>query len=216
MFLDELATEPAPAPPPRVTTPPARPRPAPARRPAARLQQRRAPVPEHYKGLVAAFEARRRWLKGRTYIDGYAALFNSPSRPFPDGHVEVIREGAFAFALALGGTVLLTLDHRRAKPLAQTGGGQLCLKETPDGLYFKWYVNDSHFAQVALAVVESGGARGMSFSFSREGTEAALVRLPGGERAVCLTQVALTEVSIMMDAEPQYADAGLLRVVRPK
>lgn len=96
-------------------------------------------------------------------IEGYALLFNSPSKDL-GGFVEVIDPKALD-GVDLSGVVMLN-QHDYSQPLASVKAGTLQLDTDDKGLHFTATLDDSvSYANDAYANVKSGNVDSMSFRF---------------------------------------------------
>lgn len=103
-------------------------------------------------------------------ISGHAAVFESDSRPLPDGRggkfVERIMRGAFRRALAAPGLdVVLLVNHSHDQILARTSNGTLRMVETPKGLAIEADVAPTSWAADLRILLERGDMSAMSFGF---------------------------------------------------
>lgn len=96
-------------------------------------------------------------------IEGYALLFNSPSKDL-GGFVEVIDPKALD-NVDLSNVIMLD-QHDYSKPLASVKAGTLTLETDDKGLHFTATLDDSvSYANDAYANVKSGNVDSMSFRF---------------------------------------------------
>lgn len=130
-------------------------------------------------------------------LEGYAAVFNSPTRI--GGFTEVIKPGAFRATLEERADVLALVDHDPGRLLARTSSGTLRLAETALGLAFEIDVPDTQLGRDVLALAERHDLGGMSFAF-RPKRQA----WPVADRRE-LQQVELVEVSVVQ-AWPAYTE----------
>jgi HK97 family phage prohead protease len=99
------------------------------------------------------------------YLEGYAAVFNSPSEDM-GGWVEIIKPGAFARALREKQDVRCVIDHGGAEVLlGRTASGTLELREDMKGLWYRVKLPDTQAARDIVALVERGDISGNSFRF---------------------------------------------------
>ena len=96
-------------------------------------------------------------------LEGYAAVFNSETRI--GGFTEVIKPGAFRYALEARADVLALVDHDPSRLLARTSSGTLRLAEDSRGLSFEIDVPDTQLGRDVLALAERRDLGGMSFGF---------------------------------------------------
>lgn len=103
-------------------------------------------------------------------LDGYAAVFDTPSVPIPNGprgpFVETIRGGAFTRTLARSPDVTLRYQHNLTTlPLARTRSGTLTLAEDSRGLHVHASLPDNEIGRPVRDAVRRGDISGMSFRF---------------------------------------------------
>ncbi|SIS87728.1 HK97 family phage prohead protease [Phaeovulum vinaykumarii] len=97
-------------------------------------------------------------------IEGYAAVFNSPSHDL-GGFVETIAPGAFAASLKRGDDVLALFHHDTRAVLGRSKAGTLRLKEDGKGLFFALDVANTSAGRDVLESVGRGDITGASFGF---------------------------------------------------
>ncbi|UOA32560.1 hypothetical protein DSM110093_02360 [Sulfitobacter sp. DSM 110093] len=97
-------------------------------------------------------------------IEGYAAVFNSPSHDL-GGFVETIAPGAFAASLKRADDVLALYHHDTRAVLGRSTAGTLRLKEDPNGLFFALDVANTSAGRDVLESVGRGDITGASFGF---------------------------------------------------
>ncbi len=103
-------------------------------------------------------------------LEGYAAVFDTPSVPIPGGprgaFTETIRSGAFSRTLARNPDVTLRYQHNLTTlPLARTRSGTLQLSETERGLWVHASLPDNEIGRPVRDAVRRGDVSGMSFRF---------------------------------------------------
>jgi HK97 family phage prohead protease len=74
-------------------------------------------------------------------ISGYAALFDTPSKPIGGTFVEVIKRGAFDKTLQSDEDVKFTFNHSQNAILSRTKNGTLELEADEKGLHFRGQLN---------------------------------------------------------------------------
>ena len=100
---------------------------------------------------------------GGLILEGYAALFDSPSEPLP--FIETIARGAFTKTLSENPDVrFLALNHD-GMPLARTKAGTLTLTEDEIGLHFQAHLPDTNEARELHTAIDRGDITEMSFTF---------------------------------------------------
>lgn len=98
-----------------------------------------------------------------TTLEGYAAVWDSPSEPMP--FIEYVKRGAFGKTIKDGADVRLLIDHEGV-PLARTKSGTLQLSEDERGLKIKAMLDPSNpDAQRVLSATRRGDLSQMSFAF---------------------------------------------------
>lgn len=130
---------------------------------------------------------------------GYAAVFDSPSRPMP--FVESVAPGAFARSLKSGRDVKLLVDHNPERLLASQKARTLRLVEDDRGLRVEADLAPTSYARDLRVLAERGEIRSMSFAFKP--TKTGEQWSPDGQ-ARTLTDVRLFEVSILTGNAPAY------------
>lgn len=97
-------------------------------------------------------------------IDGYAAVFNSPSQDL-GGFIETIRSGAFSRAIRERQNVLCLFNHDSSLLLGRTSSGTLRLSQDDSGLYFECDTPDAPTGRNVYAAIERHDLVNCSFSF---------------------------------------------------
>ena len=103
-------------------------------------------------------------------LEGYAALYNTPSVSIPGGprgaFTETIRSGAFSDSLNRNPDVTLRYQHNLTTlPLARTRSGTLRLEETTRGLHVAADLPDNEIGRPVRDAIKRGDISGMSFRF---------------------------------------------------
>lgn len=139
-------------------------------------------------------------------IEGYALLFNSPSKDL-GGFVEVIDPKALD-NVDLSNVILLD-QHNYAKPLASVKAGTLELTPDDKGLHFTATLDDSvSYANDAYQNVKSGNVDSMSFRFDVDDDGDEFTRDESGKVVRTIKQVKdLFEVSTV--TIPAYDDSNV-------
>jgi len=147
-------------------------------------------------------------------FEGYAAVFNEPSRPLPGGmrgqsFTERIAPGAFLRSLKSRNDIKLLWDHNTGQPLASTRSGTLKLREDQYGLRVTAQLANTSTGRDAAELIRTGVIDAMSFGFTipRNGDE---FNADGTERI--LREVMLHEVSIV--SFPAYEQTAGTTTVR--
>lgn len=97
-------------------------------------------------------------------IEGYAAVFNSPSDDI-GGFVETIAPGAFARAVRGDDDVRALWNHDERYVLGRTKNGTLTLSEDSVGLKVRIIPPDTQWARDAIESIRRGDVDQMSFGF---------------------------------------------------
>lgn len=135
---------------------------------------------------------------GVLHLVGYAAKFNSPSRPLP--FVETIMPGAFRKTLSEGADVRFMKDHG-GTPMARTKNGTLILTEDEIGLRFDATLSDTTESRDMYTTVSRGDMDGMSFTF-----RAVRQSWSKNRDQRSLTEVSLNDCDISPVTYPAYHD----------
>jgi uncharacterized protein len=117
-------------------------------------------TPEH-RAAIASFRQAADGAAKR--IDGYAAVFNSPTK-FGSWFQEQIAPGAFTDAIGRD-DVRALFNHDNNLVLGRTKNGTLRLSEDERGLKIEIDPPDTQFARDLLASMERGDVDQMSFGF---------------------------------------------------
>jgi HK97 family phage prohead protease len=134
---------------------------------------------------------------GPTRIVGYAVVFNS------EAYGEVVRQGAFTKTLQEQKDIKAFWNHDTNLILGRTSNGTLNVKEDSKGLWVEIEPNPgTTYGRDALAAVERGDVKGMSFGFRI--TKRAETERQDGTWLLEILEVDLREVSPC--AEPWYEE----------
>lgn len=135
----------------------------------------------------------------RTYLSGYAALFNSLSEDL-GGFRERIAPGAFRREIESGADVVLVPDHRydAAAMLGRTTNKTLRLSENDTGLRVRATLPDTTAGRDIAAVIKRGDVHGMSFAFSIPDPSGEAWSEEGGIIIRELRNVRLFDVSVVV------------------
>lgn len=139
-------------------------------------------------------------------IEGYALLFNSPSKDL-GGFVEVIDPAALD-GVDLSNVIMLD-QHDYSKPLASVKAGTLKLDTDEKGLHFVATLDDSvSYANDAYQNVKSGNVDSMSFRFDINDGSDEFTRDEDGKITRTIKQVkSLFEISTV--TIPAYDDSNV-------
>ncbi len=103
---------------------------------------------------------------------GYAATYNSLSKPLPQGFVEKIAPGAFNRALAEKQDCRCLFNHDSSRVLGRVSSGTLKLSSDDKGLKFRCALDPNQQAHRDLyAAVKRGDISDCSFAFSPNGED---------------------------------------------
>lgn len=140
---------------------------------------------------------------GETFLEGYAAVFNSPSLDM-GGFTEVVKPGAFDATLADGPDVRALVDHDRSRIVGRTKPGTLRLSIDPKGLRVSITLPGTTVARDLATSVLRGDLDSMSFAFTA--VDDAWLTVDGKARRE-LYQVDLVDVSVV--SCPAYPDTSV-------
>ena len=152
--------------------------------------------------IPAQFEFRS--TDGGHHLEGYAAVFNTPSSPMP--YTETVAPGAFARSLTQppNGRQTLVVDHDDSQLLASTKTGRLRLAEDSTGLHVDADLVDTSYARDLRELSDAGELGGMSFEFSGVGANGA--PFSADKRRRTLKEVRLYHVTVLTGKAPAYAE----------
>jgi hypothetical protein len=129
-------------------------------------------------------------------LEGYAAVYDSPSHPIAGLFTEFIDRGAFTRTLADGPDVRALVDHEPSRILGRTKPGTLRLSEDARGLLATIQPGDTSAGRDIVESVRRGDVDQMSFAFSvAEGGQT--WETVDGQDVRHLTDVDLHDVSIV-------------------
>lgn len=144
---------------------------------------------------------------GSSTFEGYAALFNQPSKPIHDEHargkpyIETMVPGAFRRTLGSGRRQSFVVDHDERKMIASSPSGSLRLAEDSKGLHVSSPWPRTDYADNVRALYDAGEKLGMSLNYSwpRNGVTWSA---DGASRSV--TEAVLKHVSVLATMEPAF------------
>lgn len=170
-----------------------------------RAQQPQGDTPEDVKADDKQPDDKQQDKQPKT-IEGYALLFNSPSKDL-GGFVEVIDPKALD-NVDLSNVIMLD-QHDYSKPLASVKAGTLKLDTDDKGLHFVATLDDSvSYANDAYANVKSGNVDSMSFRFDIDDGGDEFTRDESGKVVRTIKQVKdLFEISAV--TVPAYDDSNV-------
>lgn len=138
-------------------------------------------------------------------LDGYAALYNTPSADL-GGFTEIVRPGAFTASLASSPDVLALFDHDMRLVLGRSSAGTLRLMEDAKGLHFEIDVPPTQTGRDLLVSVERGDIRGASFAFIAKED-----RWTEGQGGMMRELLAVDLLDVTVTANPAYPDTTVAR-----
>lgn len=145
---------------------------------------------------------------GSPIFEGYASVFNSPSRPITDkwgaGYVETIRPASFKRSLSSGKRHTFVVDHEDSQLISATNSGRLRLAEDSKGLHVEsHWPKGVHYAENVRALHDAGEQLAMSFTFrpTRGGDEWNAQRSQH-----IVTDAVLGHVTVLTWREPAFAE----------
>jgi len=102
---------------------------------------------------------------------GYAARFNSPSKPIPSGargsFTEILKRGCFTRVLASNPDVKCLYNHQESSILGRTKSGTLTLEQDDRGLQFRCQLDKSNSDHRNIyGLVRRGDLNECSFAFN--------------------------------------------------
>lgn len=144
---------------------------------------------------------------GTSLFEGYAAVFNQPSKPLHDelamngAYVETIMPGAFRRTLGSGRRQTFVVDHDEHKMISFSPNGPLRLSEDSRGLNVQspWPTTD--YANNVRALHDAGNPLGMSMHF---GTPKTGATWDTTYRSRTVNEAVLKHVSVLATMEPAY------------
>jgi HK97 family phage prohead protease len=141
---------------------------------------------------------------GSSIFEGYAAIFNHPSRPITDqygvGYVETIAPGTFKRSINSGRRQTFVVDHNDRLHIASTAG-RLRLGEDSKGLAVESPWPNTDYANNVRALYDAGETLGMSIRFgpTKQGHTWDAMRTRHH-----VTDAALAHVSVLASMEPAF------------
>lgn len=144
---------------------------------------------------------------GTSSFEGYAAVFNQPSKPLMDElargkpYVETLLPGSFRRTLGSGRRQSFVVDHDERKMIASSPTGPLRMAEDSKGLHVTSPWPRTDYADNVRALYDAGEKPGMSILFAtpRTGDKWS----PDfAQRSV--TEAILKHVSVLATMEPAY------------
>jgi len=109
------------------------------------------------------FNSEIRFSEKNSSVDGYAAVFNTPSDGLP--FIERIRPGAFTKTISDGAEVKALFNHDPNFVLASTSGKTLQLAEDQHGLRFSFVLPDTTAGRDLKELLTRGDINKCSFGF---------------------------------------------------
>lgn len=132
-------------------------------------------------------------------FNGYAAVWNQPSRPLP--FIETFAPGAFSRSLRTRTNIRLLVDHNPERLLASRQARTLRLAEDDNGLRVDADLAPTSYGRDLKVLADRGEIRSMSFAFkpTKDGEQWS----PDGQ-ARTVTEARLFEVSILTGHDAAY------------
>lgn len=122
-------------------------------------------------------------------LEGYVAVWDSPSLPIPGIGIETVKRGAFSKALASGKNIRALNGHDQSQTVGSTKAGTLKVKEDETGLFVSIDLPDTTVARDLKSLIAAGEEFGGSFG-AQKGKY-----IPTKEGRI-LTEVDVMEVTI--------------------
>lgn len=147
-------------------------------------------------------------------VVGYASVFNSRSNLIAENgkvFIEIIREGAFDFALQRKDlNVLGVLNHDRKQMLARTKSGTLSLSVDSRGLKYSFNLPNTTLGRDVREMLDRGDIDSSSFKYSVRPKDVKWSRDEDGTLIREITKVErLFDVSLVIDPAFNAANVGL-------
>lgn len=147
---------------------------------------------------------------GSSTFEGYAAVFNTPSKVIrdqfartPRGYRETILPGAFQRSLKTGRRITLVVDHDDRQMVSSTPSGPLRIAEDSKGLHVESPWPRTPYTDSVRALHDSGERLGMSILFgTTQRHEQSAWTADGSHRTV--SEGALKHASVLATMEPAY------------
>lgn len=147
---------------------------------------------------------------GSSTFEGYAAVFNKPSKVIHDqfarsarGYRETILPGAFARSLGTNSRKTFVVDHDDSKMVSSMPSGPLRLAEDSKGLYVESPWPRTHYTDSVRALHDAGERLGMSMLFGTSQRHEQTAWSPDGALRT-VSEAALKHVSVLATMEPAY------------
>lgn len=141
-------------------------------------------------------------------LEGYAAVFNSPSQDL-GGFTESVRPGAFKRSLSKPAGILALYDHDSRSILGRVGAGTLRLVEDSRGLQFEIDLPQTSYGNDLGVLVKRGDVQGASFAFTTPNGGDHWTRSATGDAHRELLDVDLHEITVT--ANPAYLDTAVAK-----
>lgn len=147
---------------------------------------------------------------GSSTFEGYAAVFNKPSKVIHDqfartarGYRETILPGAFLRSLGTNSRKTFVVDHDDSKMVSSMPSGPLRLAEDSRGLHVESPWPRTHYTDSVRALHEAGERLGMSMLFGTSPRHEQTAWSPDGALRT-VSEAALKHVSVLATMEPAY------------
>lgn len=147
---------------------------------------------------------------GSSTFEGYAAVFNRPSKVIhdqfartPRGYRETIMPGAFARSLGMGKRITFVVDHDERQMVSSAPSGALRLAEDTKGLHVESPWPRTVYTDNVRALHDAGERLGMSILFGTTARhEQGAWSTDWAHRTV--TEGALKHAAVLATMEPAY------------
>ena len=141
-----------------------------------------------------------------TRLEGYAAVFNSPSKDL-GGFFEIVKPGAFTRTLADNDDVTALYDHDARSVLGRLSAGTLRLAEDERGLKFSIDTPPTTIGRDLLISVERGDINGASFAFIADDVEWAY----HDDKPSVRTLISVKLLDVTVTPNPAYPETSVAR-----
>lgn len=145
---------------------------------------------------------------GKAIINGYAAVFNTPSHMIRGRFVEVVKPGAFTKSIQEQ-DIRSYFNHDKNLILGRTGAGTLKVSEDAKGIYYEVEAPDTTYARDLLVSIERRDVSQSSFGFNVVGPRGETWRNLDGKMHRFLNEVRCFDVSPVVTPAYESATASL-------
>jgi HK97 family phage prohead protease len=147
---------------------------------------------------------------GTSTFEGYAAVFNRPSKVIHDqfarsarGYRETILPGAFKRSLGTGRRITLVVDHDDRQMISSTPSGPLKLAEDSKGLHVESPWPRTPYTDSVRSLHDAGERLGMSILFGTTPRHEQSAWTPDGAHRT-ISDGVLKHASVLATMEPAY------------